>query len=365
MASESAGYAPALLATRMYSVVVATFCAAAMLLITICSAVAAEKAPKQVRFDHIKTGFNLTGAHLRARCESCHISGVFRGTPTQCAVCHAAGNRFSAKAKPQTHIPTNAACDTCHKTTAWLPAQFWHEGVAAGTCRTCHNGTMAGGQTSSHIRTTASCDACHSTISWRANGFNHQGVARGTCATCHNGSTAKGKPATHIATTAACDSCHRTTAWIPATFSHTGVAPGTCATCHNGSSAKGKTANHVMTTASCDACHKTTAWIPATFSHTGVAPGTCKTCHNGTTAKGMSANHIPVTTTFAGSVSCDLCHRSTTTFTSATMSHTGVITGSCATCHNGTFARGKPNGHPSTTKSCDSSGCHNTRTFSK
>jgi len=98
-----------------------------------------------------------------------------------------------------------------------------------------------------------------------------------------------------------------------------------------------------------------TAWTPATFSHAGVAPGTCATCHNGTTAKGKPANHIPTTQ------SCDACHK--TTSWDANFSHTGVVPGTCATCHNGVYAKGKPKDHPVTTQSCDA--CHTTKTFDK
>jgi len=94
----------------------------------------------------------------------------------------------------------------------------------------------------------------------------HSGVAAGTCATCHNGTIAKGKSASHISTTASCDNCHRTTGWIPATMNHSGVASGTCSTCHNGTTAKGKSSTHISTTASCDVCHQTAGWIPATIS---------------------------------------------------------------------------------------------------
>jgi hypothetical protein len=44
------------------------------------------------------------------------------------------------------------------------------------------------------------------------------------------------------------------------------------------------------------------------------------------------------------------------------MNHTGIVSG-CANCHNGSFATGKPGGHPKTTADCSS--CHTTRTFSK
>jgi hypothetical protein len=162
-----------------------------------------------------------------------------------------------------------------------------HTGVAPGTCSTCHNGTTARGKPSGHVQTTAACDSCHRTTAWLPATFSHTGVAPGTCMTCHNGTSARGKPATHVLTTASCDSCHRTTAWIPATFSHTAVAPGSCATCHNGTTARGKSGTHFVTTKSCDACHRTTAWLPVTtYSHTSPfykahsSGVTCRGCHS-------------------------------------------------------------------------------------
>ena len=171
-------------------------------------------------FDHARTGFQLSGAHRNERCESCHIQGIFKGTPTQCASCHTSrGQRASFSTMPANHIPTKQTCDSCHNTASFSGARF-----------------------------------------------NHAGVTPGTCSTCHNGKTATGKPAAHIATTAACDSCHKTSAWTPAAFSHTGVAPGACSTCHNGKTASGKPAMHIPTTAACDSCHKTSAWKPARLS---------------------------------------------------------------------------------------------------
>jgi hypothetical protein len=86
--------------------------------------------------------------------------------------------------------------------------------------------------------TTASCDSCHTTTAWIPATFSHTNVAPGTCATCHNGTQATGKPATHFVTSRACDSCHRTTAWTPVTYAHVTpfykphAAGVTCASCH-------------------------------------------------------------------------------------------------------------------------------------
>lgn len=247
---------------------------------------AADQARGRLDFDHLTTGFPLTGAHLTARCESCHMNGILRGTPRQCAACHASGSRFAATAKPPRHIPTAAPCDSCHRTVSWTPAMFRHQGVAPGTCASCHNGAMAAGKPARHMVTASSCDSCHRTTAWLPAAFSHAAVAPGTCATCHNGTAATGKPANHVVTSASCDSCHRTTAWIPAAFSHAAVAPGSCASCHNGVNAPGMNSGHFVTTRSCDACHSTTAWTPVLrYSHVSPfyrphnAGVTCAGCH--------------------------------------------------------------------------------------
>lgn len=91
---------------------------------------------------------------------------------------------------------------------------------------------------SNHIATNNDCESCHTTTSWMTSGFNHDGVAPGTCATCHNGSTATGKPSNHLVTSASCDDCHTTSAWTPASFTHSSpnyVDHGrtiSCSSCH-------------------------------------------------------------------------------------------------------------------------------------
>jgi hypothetical protein len=307
-------------------------------------------------FDHVRTGFPLTGAHQVARCESCHMRGIFKGTPRQCAACHTAGSNLSTVTMPAKHLPVTQPCDACHTSNSFAGARFTHVGIQPGTCTTCHNGMTAAGKPPGHVVTTASCDTCHRVSTYKpALRFDHSRVAPGSCATCHNGTSATGKPAKHIPTTAACDTCHRTTAWLPVTFSHAGVAPGTCATCHNGTSARGKPANHVPTTAACDTCHRTTAWLPAMFNHAGVAPGTCATCHNGTSARGQPANHFLTTR------ACDACHTTTawlpvrpyTHLSPFYRPHNSSVT--CLSCHKSnsevatwTFAAYKP----------DCAGCH-------
>jgi succinate dehydrogenase/fumarate reductase cytochrome b subunit len=181
--------------------------------------------------------------------------------------------------------------------------------VTPGSCATCHNGTQARGKTATHVPTTQACDTCHRTTGWIPATFSHIGVTPGSCATCHNGTTARGKTATHVPTTQACDTCHRTTAWIPATFSHTGVTPGTCASCHNGTTATGKSTGHFVTTQSCDVCHRAgVAWTPVTaYTHRSAfykahnSSVTCNDCHK--------TNNEVIAWQFAGyKPDCAGCH---------------------------------------------------------
>ena len=144
------------------------------------------------------------------------------------------------------------------------------------------------------------------------------------------------------------------------------VAAGNCASCHNGSyvfaNALAKPATHIVTTQQCDTCHTTVAWKPSTFAHTGVVAGTCVTCHNGTQARGKGATHLPT------SAACDSCHIGYAAFAPAMMNHGAtagpLAAGNCATCHSGAYlsinAQVKPATHVATTAQCDT--CHTSTT---
>ena len=228
-----------------------------LLIAVTLAAIPAHAAEVDPGFDHLATGFALTGRHREAKCESCHLNGVLKGTPKVCATCHSQGSRFQTSKLPTQHVPVRgASCDSCHRSDAWSPARFSHAEVARGSCASCHNGVTAAGKSASHPTTSLSCDSCHRSNAWSPALFDHSQVSAGTCSTCHNGNGATGKPANHISTSQSCDVCHRSNGWTPATFNHNGVAAGSCATCHNGSIASGKSANHVPTSQSCDVCHR-------------------------------------------------------------------------------------------------------------
>ncbi len=177
-----------------------------VLLVLLCVTVGANlRAQNQTgRFDHLTTGFALTGTHSSARCESCHVAGVLKGTPRDCASCHTSGLRLARNnvVKPQQHLVTALGCDSCHSTKVFTGAKFNHAGVVAGACFTCHNGSTATGKPSTHTVTQASCDSCHKPVAWLpATRMDHAGFSSATvCASCHDGTKATGKNGNHVST---------------------------------------------------------------------------------------------------------------------------------------------------------------------
>ena len=205
-------------------------------------------------FDHLTTGFELTGAHRLQACETCHVDAVFAGTPRVCAACHAQRSRIGATPKPSAHVASTDNCGACHTTSGWIPAGRFDHLEARGDCATCHDGLQAQGKPAGHLTTSQECSSCHSNTAWSPAKYNHSGIT-GVCASCHDGVKATGKRATHPQTTSSCESCHTIAAWAPISrIDHTQVS-GSCASCHDGTSATGKHALHVLTTAACASRH--------------------------------------------------------------------------------------------------------------
>jgi hypothetical protein len=309
-------------------------------------------------------------------CDACHLQGPNPWAPVAssavdhdnviglCSSCH---NNIIAIGKSPSHIPTTAECDSCHTTTAWIPATGGtggvpdHSNIAPGTCITCHDGVTASGKGAAHINSSTLCDACHQPFpaNWApvaAIAVDHTQVI-GSCASCHDNLTAPGKPATHLATNDVCDACHQPgpTPWAQVAASdvdHTAVI-GTCVSCHNGVTASGKSPQHLSTSDVCDACHQPgpSLWtpVPATSVDHGEVNGTCVSCHDGTTASGKSPSHI--TTTDA----CDACHQtapSQWTPVSATAVDHNEVLGRCDSCHT------LPNNHCAIDPVSDCELCH-------
>ncbi len=331
---------------------------------TTCATCHTTAAWAPASFDHSKTTFPLTGAHVTVTCTSCHINGNYTATPTDCLACHV--KDYNATKNPnhvQGGIPTT--CVVCHTTTAWQPASFDHNKTPFPL-------------TGAHV--TVPCTTCHINGNYTSTPTD--------CYSCHTkdytGTSNPPHASTGIPTT--CAVCHNTTAWQPATFDHSKtVFPLTgahvsvpCTTCHiNGNYTTAPTdcygchkpdytaANNPPHAAAgfattCQTCHSTVNWSGATFNHTAtgfaltgahvsvpcsschvnnnysLTDPTCKACHvpdyNKTTNPPHAAASYPM--------DCMLCH-STVNWTSSTWNHSATgfpLTGAhttilCTACH--------------------------------
>jgi hypothetical protein len=280
------------------------------------------------RFDHTSTGFPLRGQHQNLKCEQCHLSGVFEGTPRACSVCHIQGNPRSAMYMPANHIPLqssvfrSADCSDCHTENSFGGAHFSHSNVSAssavvastgyGSCITCHNGTNATGKPAKgHPQTNATGGAALSML-----GFS--------CDVCHSRASFAGAFATfpigHIPTGQACSLCHSGGYSLTLTqMVHTGIT-GNCTVCHAADAPATNALQFTMT-------FGTASGYPVTLEPT-------------------SQNYHPPTSSFPShftiSESCEACHKTPTTpmapmaaaggFAGGVMTHAGITSG-CARCH--------------------------------
>lgn len=250
---------------------------------------------KPSTFDHNKTTFTLTGAHVAQDCQSCHNNGRFKGTASDCYSCHQTD--FSKTATPNHSLAQfSHDCTTCHTTVGWKPSTFNHSATnfpltgahLTTDCLFCHkNGQFKG--------TTTDCYSCHQTDFTRVTDPNHvSGNFDHNCSVCHT--TSAWSPATfdhnktnfiltgaHV--TVECSRCHAS-----GTFTGT---PTDCYACHqqdyNSSVNPAHAVAHYPTV--CITCHTPTAWRPSTFDHTPLFPigsgskhrpgrwTTCQDCH--------------------------------------------------------------------------------------
>ncbi|RPI28943.1 MAG: hypothetical protein EHM61_03370, partial [Acidobacteria bacterium] len=244
-------------------------------------------------FDHdAKTKYPLTGGHRKPSCESCHSSGTYAGTASDCASCHT--DDFNAVREPDhktAGFPTD--CARCHTTSDWKGGSFDHSttkfpltgghvgktcsschanGQFAGTasdCASCHAADYDGTTTPKHAAAGFSrdCAGCHNTVAWTGAGFDHDtktkypltgGHRKASCESCHSSGIYAG-------TASDCASCHTDDYNAVQDPNHkTAGFPTDCARCHSTSDWKGGSFDH------------STTKFPLTGGHVGK---TCSSCH--------------------------------------------------------------------------------------
>ncbi len=330
---------------------------------------------------HNGTAFRLDGRHQTVPCESCHLNGQYRGTPTTCYDCHWVRRRDD---RYQTRLGTQ--CEQCHRPVAWSAVR-WNHAAQTGVALNADHRTLA-------------CESCHRGQSFRAGSV--------TCAECHQRDFAATRSPNHTAAgfPMACESCHRPseTTWRntgTGAFNHSAVFPlvgthamqactachrnnvfrGTprdCAGCHQQDYARAQNPNHAAAgfPMACDACHRATdpafrgSGAATTFNHNSVfaltgmhatqacsachvnnvfhgTPRECVGCHQNNYNRTQNPNHVA-----AGfSTTCETCHRASdpSWTTGAGFNHNNVFalagihaTVACAACHRGGVYRGTP-----------------------
>jgi hypothetical protein len=281
------------------------------------AAPAATIAPQMVQFlpgskGALHSFFPLTGKHAELICESCHTTGVYKGTDRRCSACH-------SDVIPAMHFPGD--CALCHTSTTWQEIIFNHNAASATNCQSCH----ANDKPADHY--SGQCSGCHNTSAWKPASFNHAVAGATDCLACHSTK----RPANHYS--GQCSACHSTTAWKPATFNHDAAGATDCQACH----ADVRPANHYS--GQCSACHSTRGWLPANFNHAAANATDCQSCHG----NARPANHY--------SGQCSACHN-TNAWKPADFNHQFAGATDCQSCHG--------NARPANHYSGQCSACHNT-----
>ncbi len=330
----------------------------------------------QGQFNHDQF-FQRVGIHATQSCATCHVNGVYKGTPRECYGCHRADYQ-ATKNPSHTAAGFPTTCDACHRPTdtSFNQGVFNHDqsfqrvGVhAAQPCAACHkNGVYKGTprecfgcHQANYLATTnpnhaaagfpTNCDACHrpTDTSFNQGVFNHdqffQRVGVHTtqpCAACHKNNVYKGTPTT-------CYGCHQTNYQATTNPNHAAAGfPTTCEVCHRPTDASFNQGvfNHdqffqrvgVHATQPCAACHKNNVYKGT--------PRECFGCHQANYLATKNPNH-----TAAGfPTTCDACHRPTdTSFNQGVFNHdqffqrVGVhTTQPCAACHKNSVYKGTP-----------------------
>ncbi len=244
------------------------------------------------KFDHDKTDFKLTGAHLAVACNACHVGGHYKQTPKSCVGCHATDDEHRGSRGDD--------CAKCHVTAKWKTAKYDHlkeTGFALLgahdriTCEACHSGgdfkkkipkDCNGCHQADDAHATrfgAKCGDCHDNDHWPIKTYDHAGRhkfplvgahAKIDCYACHTGNAATQKLPKD------CAGCHRSE------DPHGGKLKGGCDSCHGQQSWRADIIFDHDTTqfpllglhriVSCAQCHATFAF--------NTAPLKCVECHS-------------------------------------------------------------------------------------
>jgi hypothetical protein len=341
-----------------------------------CASCHTESDWKRVRFDHGKTRFPLTGLHVQVKCEGCHRTADFKGTPRECSGCHTKDDIHKGQLGPR--------CESCHTDRGWKQGKFDHSRTlfpllgahAQSRCLDCHKSPTF------QDKPPQACVACHRTDDV------HKGRFGEKCATCHSETDWKRLRFDHDRDTPfalrdahrriKCGSCHTAplyTVKLPATCNgchakqdvHRGALGSRCETCHLQTQWKATLFDHARDTRypllgrhaklQCKACHADGSFGDKLQTqcmachrnddvHAGQQGSRCESCHGETSWKTVRFDHAAARFPLLGShlkVACGSCH-TTMKFKDAPSAcvgchrsddtHKGRLGAVCESCHN-------------------------------
>ena len=282
-------------------------------------------------FDHAKTSFQLTGAHIAVDCASCHVAGKFAGTATDCYSCHQSDFALSKTVDHQA-AQFSHDCTTCHTMIGWKLSTFDHSKTnfqlvgahRTVDCISCHGGNK-------YVATPSACFSCHQSDFTAApahvsSQFSHD------CLTCHSMDSWTSAAFDHNRTNfplkgghqnVLCASCHKSGQFQ--------AIPTDCFSCHQADYNVTKTPSHQLNLFShdCLRCHTVNVWKPSTFNHsdtdfplTGAHQSTdCLFCHKNGQFKNVNT-------------SCYNCHVADFNGVTGPNHINGGFDHNCTTCHS-------------------------------
>jgi hypothetical protein len=248
-----------------------------------CHTTSIKFADTKSRFDHTRTAFPLTGAHMSLTCASCHRANTFKGVAfASCSACHQDPHRQAF----------GTACSSCHVTQTWRTTKIDHtrtafalKGLHASVaCTACH--VMPAMQVKPQAEL---CSTCHRDP--------HQGAFKQDCKFCHSESGFQKGQFDHGSTR------------FPLTDKHAAVA---CIDCHKNVNVGAKvraarsSADFRGLRTECASCH--------TDVHRGELGSMCAACHSARTFEVQAFTHAKPGPFFQGqhaSLTCAKCHSST------------------------------------------------------
>ncbi|HEX9656846.1 MAG TPA: hypothetical protein VGB89_08045 [Bacteroidota bacterium] len=362
-------------------------------------------------FDHNKTAFPLTGAHVAVQCQTCHTNGNFQLVYTDCYQCHASD--FAGTRNPN-HVTGNFShdCIQCHNTVNWGSTSFNHAAtnfpltgahiavqcqdchtngnyqLVYNDCYQCHATDFTGTTNPNHVTGNFShdCIQCHNTVNWGSTSFDHATTnfpltgahIAVQCQTCHtngnyqlvyndcyqchatdfNGTTNPN----HVTGTFShnCVQCHSTVNWNSTSFDHaTTNFPLTgahievqCQTCHTNG-------NYQLVYNDCYQCHATDFTGTTNPNHvTGNFSHNCVECHSTVNWNSTSFDHATTNFPLTGAhiaVQCQTCH---------TNGNYQLVYNDCYQCHATDFNGSTNPNHVAGNFSHNCTQCHTTMNWS-